>query len=435
MDTEWVLARQQLWQLHEKHPDWGRRRLAHTLGHSVRWVRKWLQRLTGADLTDPTVWQNRSCARHTSPKRVPQCVIDRILAIRDNPPGHLRRTPGPRAILYFLHRDQTLQQQGVYLPRSTRTIWQILRQYSRIWDPPQPKHEPEERPAPMQHWSVDFKDVTTVPIDPEGKQQHNVECFNVIDDGTSILLSAQVRPDYNAMTVIDALVYALAVHGRPQVIRFDRDPRFIGASTSQDFPSAWVCLLLCLDIEPAICPPRRPDKNPFVERLNRNYKYDCLLRDLPETVSQAQAVTAVYLQHYNSERPNQAVTCGNQPPRVAFPDLPTLPSLPTQVDPDHWLTQIDGHFYTRRVQHNGLIQIGKQAYYISRDLKGRRVLLQVDAASCQFRVLLGGQLIKTCDIKGLHHQILDWEAYLTYIRREAESEWQLYLQRTRYSRR
>lgn len=192
-------------------------------------------------------------------------------------------------------------------------------------------------------------------------------------------------------------------------------------------------LLMCLDIELQVCPPRRPDKNPFIEGYNKSYKCECLLRECPETLSQA--VTLVYQIHYNKERPNQALTCGNQPPRVPFPDLPALPSLPEQVDPDHWLQKIHGKFYKRRIQSNGSVQIGKQYYYIRQKQKGQQILLQVDAPARQFKVLLGGKLIKRVDIKGLYHGVLDFAAYLDLIRREAESEWQQYLRRRRYGRR
>jgi transposase InsO family protein len=66
-------------------------------------------------------------------------------------------------------------------------------------------------------------------------------------------------------------------------------------------------LLMCLDIELQICPPRRPDKNPFVERFNGTYKRECILVHCPETLPQAQAYTQVFQNHYNSERPNQAI--------------------------------------------------------------------------------------------------------------------------------
>jgi hypothetical protein len=39
----------------------------------------------------------------------------------------------------------------------------------------------------MQSWEIDFKDVSTVPAEPEGKKQHVVETLNMVDVGTSIL--------------------------------------------------------------------------------------------------------------------------------------------------------------------------------------------------------------------------------------------------------
>lgn len=50
------------------------------------------------------------------------------------------------------------------------------------------------------------KDATSVPADPEGKQQHVVEVLNFVDAGTSILLSAQPHADFHAETALDAVV-------------------------------------------------------------------------------------------------------------------------------------------------------------------------------------------------------------------------------------
>jgi hypothetical protein len=46
---------------------------------------------------------------------------------------HLGRTPGPRALLYYLPRDRELQTLPVRLPRSSRTIWKILHRHGCIW--------------------------------------------------------------------------------------------------------------------------------------------------------------------------------------------------------------------------------------------------------------------------------------------------------------
>lgn len=435
METTWIIDRAQLRHLYQEHPDWGARRHSRFSRRSLTWIKKWLRRFREADPDDESVLHSRSRARQTSPRKVCQAVVDRILAIRDEPPGKLRRTPGPKTIRYYLEQDWELRQQQAYIPRSTRTIWQILSQHGRIFQSSPPEHEPEERPEPMSEWGIDFKEVSTICPEPDGRRQHGVECFNVVDHGSSILLSAQVRPDCTAVTAIEAMVHALRVHGCPRAVRFDRDPRFIGSWSAGEFPSAFMRLLMCLNIERQICPPHRPDKNPFVERFNRNYKYECLLQDFPETVPQAQAFTLVYQNHYNWERPSQAITCDNQPPRVAFPDSPLLPPLPEQVDPDHWLQKIHGQFYKRRIQTNGSLQVGKHYYYIRKALKGQQVLLQIDATVQQFQVLLDGKPIKRVDIKGLYHGLTDLESYVELIRQEAESEWQQYLHRQRYRRR
>ena len=110
METDWILDRSHLWQLHLEHPSWGAKRLSRFTQRSLTWVKKWLRRLRHADPDDETVLHSRSRARKTSPKQVCQTVVDRILAIRDEPPENLRRTPGPKTILYYLHRDSELWQ-------------------------------------------------------------------------------------------------------------------------------------------------------------------------------------------------------------------------------------------------------------------------------------------------------------------------------------
>ncbi len=73
--------------------------------------------------------------------------------MRDAPPEGLQRTPGPKAILYYLPRDPDLQAER--LPRSSRTIYRILQQAGRIAHRLPHVQEELARPAPMSHWQVD----------------------------------------------------------------------------------------------------------------------------------------------------------------------------------------------------------------------------------------------------------------------------------------
>lgn len=432
MESKWIVARSQLRMVNQQHPNWPKRRLAEELGYSLSWVKKWLKRFAGADPDDETVLFSQSRAPDQHQKRVKEKVERKILEIRDHPPDNLARVPGPVAILYYLHRDETMKTSGAYLPRSTSTIWSILDRNQRIHRYRRPRPEPEERPEPLSHVQIDFKSVSSVPADPDGKQQHVVETLNIVDKGTSILLTATPRDDYNAETVITALVDAFLVNGLPEVVTFDRDPRFIGSWTAKDFPSPFMRFLMCLGIRVNVCPPQRPDRNAFVERYHLSYDRECLKVHRPNNLAKTVACTASYQHHYNWERPNQAIACGNQPPRMTFPDLPKRPGLPTTVDPDSWLTQLLGRSYRRRVSSNGTIQIGRQRYYISRQLKGQSVLLKVDAQQKCLVVLQDNKPLKQVPLKGLYNGLMLFEDYLPLIQKEAVSDYRRYLRRRYY---
>jgi hypothetical protein len=142
-------------------------------------------------------------------------------------------------------------------------------------------------------------------------------------------------------------------------------------------------------------------------------------------------VTATFLTHYNWERPNQARSCGNRPPRGALPTLPTLPALPEFVDPDAWRAQIHGQAYARRVQPKGTVAVDRRDYYISQALAGQQVVLVVNAPERRFDVLVGQEVVKSLAIKGLAGQLLALDDYVARMREEARSEYRRWLQQHR----
>src|SRR6266568_8075488 len=90
------------------------------------------KRLLSAPLNDEQVLRGLSRAPHDPPPKLDSQVIDRLLEIRDDPPEGLGRTPGPKAILYYLSRDEALKEKELRLPKSTRTIHRILHENGRI---------------------------------------------------------------------------------------------------------------------------------------------------------------------------------------------------------------------------------------------------------------------------------------------------------------
>jgi len=175
--------------------------------------------------------------------------------------------------------------------------------------------------------------------------------------------------------------------------------------------------------------------NAFVERSHRTSQEECLVLDRPTTPEQARQVTGAFAQHYNVERPNQALSCGNQPPRTAFPSFPSLPPLPQLVDPDHWLHALDGLHLERKVNRHGQVSVDLKLYYVSARLAGQRVVLHLDAMHRCLHVLQEGLPLKSVPLKGLVGQLLTYEQFLTLMLQQARAQQRLRsLQERRFRR-
>lgn len=323
--------------------------------------------------------------------------------MRLSPPENFKRVPGPRALLSDLPRDPELQAGQLPLPRSRRTIWMILPATGCLIPRAKELPHPSELREPLEEIQMDFKDVGSVSPEQssQGKRQHVVEVCNVVDGGTSIALSAQAREDFHEQTALEAVITFLRQYGRPRQMTFDRDPRWVGGVSGRDFPSPLRRLLLCLGIRPHVCPPHRPDKNAFVERFHRTSGQECLQIHQPGTRQEVREVTETFLQHDTDERPHQGRACGHVPPRVAFPTFPALPALPERVDPDAWLTSLDGKMDLRHGGRDGGVDVDLATSSIGPELAGRALLLQVQAELHQLAVWSQDQIVTLFPIKGL----------------------------------
>jgi transposase InsO family protein len=420
MEAEWLADRTCLWTLRRLHPNWRIADFAATIHRSAAWVKKWLKRFGETTNTQPDL-HSRSRARHHPPARLEPLVIERILAIRDQPPEQLGRIPGPKAILYYLQRDHMLPE-ATRLPRSTATIWRILHLHQRIARPTHRPSEPVPRPEPLTSWQLDFKDVTSAETHSDGKRQHRIEVLNTVDVGSSLLLDAQARTDFTAETALNSVAELLLSQGAPEQITIDRDPRWVGSQQQRDFPSAFMRFILCCGIKLVICPAHRPDKNGFVERYHRTYQRECLQRTRPADLDAVRTVTANFKQHYNEERPHQGLSCRNKPPRQAFPDLRARPAVPALIDPDRWLMAVDRQRYLRRVTNDGTVKVASHHYYVSRRLVGQMVTCQIEAATKVLIIEHNGRELKRAVIPGTGSQPLPFADYVERMQAEARSD-------------
>nr|WP_040441786.1 hypothetical protein [Ktedonobacter racemifer] len=180
MEEEWMRDRARLRELLIRFPHWRLLDYAQAVGRSISWVKKWRRRLRQADPHDPQVLLSFSRAHHAPCPSWDRQVEERIVEMRQTPPEHLHRVPGPRTLLYYLLRDEELQRLQLPLPRSTRTVWKILHKHGCILDHSTLKKQPLESRAPLEEIQMDFKDVSTVLANEhqEGKRQHVVEVCN-----------------------------------------------------------------------------------------------------------------------------------------------------------------------------------------------------------------------------------------------------------------
>jgi hypothetical protein len=114
-------------------------------------------------------------------------------------------------------------------------MYRLLKTHERIPERGKQVHRPLKRPAPMSSWQLDFKDVSSVPADPEASGNTSSKPRALIDSGTSVLLDAHVRSDFTAETALEARSLTLRTYGRPQCIRLDRDARWVGSPKAQRF--------------------------------------------------------------------------------------------------------------------------------------------------------------------------------------------------------
>lgn len=409
MEAEWELDRIRLFQLRRQYPDWTLAHLAHTLARSLSWVKKWLKRFREAEPPSLAMFKSRPRVPTRHPFQVVSLVRDAILSLRDELKARYGRVVGAKPILYHLHHDPVLRQRAVYLPRSTRTIWRILKEAGRI---PTRVHEhhPLERPEPMQHWEMDF-----------GQVSDALEFLSVVDRGTSILVDTQTQAHYNAETALLAVASLLLRLGLPRQLRFDNDARFVGNWLTDGYPSPLMRFLCCVGVEPDVVQPGKPQHKPFVERSIRTLKHECLWVNPPKDWREAADQLHIYRDFYNHERAHQSLACGNRPPNEAFPQLPVLPPIPDMVDPDAWLTHYHCRLFRRRVGRNGIISVGRYDYYVGYAHAGTRVGVLLDATRKVFHVLKGGTLLCEREIQGLLGLLMPFQAYLKHMLEEART--------------
>ena len=397
-ESYWVFERMRLQRLLQAHPDWSNRQYAREMQHDAKWVRKWRQRMAAGRPESLEVYRSRSRAPHHVPKRVSAESKELVMELRQSLSEQFHRRAGPKT-LWFGYRHRQAQGEQRELPHSARTLTRILHERGAIQIPPPAPHEYLTLPPPLEEWELDFGEIRLA-----GGERY--EFLLVVDRGTSRVVYVEGGIEYRADTALAALQRLFVQQGLPKRLRFDRDPRLWGSWTRDSYPSPWGRVLRAVGVTPVVCPPRRPDLKPFVERCIGTLKHEWLARAAPTTLAEANDALSGFSTYYNTQRPHQGRACRNRTPQEAFPVLPTPPPLPDQVVPDAWLRHEHKRVYRRRVAASGTVHIDQHRYFLGRHLAHQLVFAQLDADHRCFMFSDGQQIVKRIPIAGLYGEAL-----------------------------
>jgi hypothetical protein len=206
-------------------------------------------------------------------------------------------------------------------------------------------------------------------------------------------------------------------------------PAWWAVEKRRDFPSAKVALPASrLGCNQVLIPPHRPDLNAYVERFHRSLGHEWgprpSARDPARGAGGDRAVSAPFQPATTSKG---GAGSRNQPPRVACPVFPTLPTVPETVVTSRWLVQVDKRAFARTIRARGDVTINHQDYSVSRCLAGQRVTCSCNAAEKQFDIWMPEGFLKSVPIKGRPRHLMPFEAYVALMKREAHSEYRAYL--------
>jgi putative transposase len=153
---------------------------------------------------------------------------------------------------------------------------------------------------PNQVWAMD---ITYLPM-----ARGFVYLAVVLDWASRRILAWRLSNTLTADAPVEALEEAIAKYGTPEIMNTDQGSQF----TSAEFTGALERHGIVISMDGKGC----WRDNVFVERLWKTIKYEHVYLHAYESVSEAKAKLAVYIDFYNSRRPHNAL--GRQTPDTAY---------------------------------------------------------------------------------------------------------------------
>ena len=280
--------------------------VAARLGVHRATVHRWVARYLSGQLAGLA---DRSHRPHSSPRQAAEVVEVAVAEMRREHP----RWGSRRIRLEMLRRPGPWTGGQVEVP-SERTIDRILLRHgllrARPRKRPKESYKRFERPGPMQLWQMDIVGGIRLVSMVTGELRE-AKVVTAVDDHSRYCVIAKVVERATGRAVCLALAEALARFGVPEEINTDNGKQFTGrfgrpGTTGGEVLFDKICRRN--GITHRLTAPASPNQNGKVERFHGTFRPDFLDVAGPFTsLEQAQAAVDAWVEHYNAERPHQAL--------------------------------------------------------------------------------------------------------------------------------
>ncbi len=267
-----------------------------------RWIARYL---TGqlAGLAD------RSHRPDSSPGQVAEAVEVAVAEMRREHP----RWGSRRIRLEMLRKPPAWATETLVVP-SERTIDRILHRQGLLRARPRKRPKDSyvrfERPGPMQLWQMDIVGGIRL-VSPLTGELREAKVVTAVDDHSRYCVIAKVAERATSRVVCLALAEALVRFGVPEEITTDNGKQFtdrFGKHGARNGEVLFDKICRHNGITHRLTAPASPNQNGKVERFHGTFRPDFLDLARPFTsVPEAQAAVDTWVQHYNADRPHQAL--------------------------------------------------------------------------------------------------------------------------------
>lgn len=145
---------------------------------------------------------------------------------------------------------------------------------------------------PNQTWSMDF-------VFDRVASGRTIKCLAVVDDASHEAIALVPEHTIGGDHLTRILDGICSHRGRPNVIRTDNGPEFIG--------KAMLTWAHRNGIELKLIEPGKPNQNAYVESFNGRFRDECLNEHWFTSLAHARAVIETWRREYNEERPKKSL--------------------------------------------------------------------------------------------------------------------------------